>query len=98
MLLEIWNYNNFDNFLVSRLYKVRRVVDNEETVSQMEHNHFSNINEWFLDSLPKCMRCKKCCRKSVKLKELELARLKLSREINIIEIVKSRRLIKQAIM
>ena len=97
MLLSIWNYNNFDNFLVSRLFKARKIVNGEELTKKLEPPLFLNIVEWLIDSSPKCLRCKRCCKKSERLRELELAREKLNNEINIIEIVKSRRLIKKVI-
>ena len=56
-----------------------------------------NIYEWFYDLLPTFVRFRCCCRKMEKLKEFELVRERLTHEINIVEIVKSRRLIQAAI-
>lgn len=98
ILLGILNYNNFYNNMASRLYKVQRApssTNQHEKTSfhyNMQPTRFLNCFEWLFDSLPRFLRCK-CCRKMRKMEEFDRARDLLYNEINIIEIVRSRRLI-----
>ena len=68
LFLGIWNYRNFDNYMAQRLYKVKRTDD--QVATDLERTYFLNIYEWFLDSLPNVIRCKHCCRKSQKMREM----------------------------
>ena len=98
IFLGIWNYNNFDNYMVSRLFKVHRPDKNNQHLShleQMRPTKFLNIYEWVLDFTPSIFRCKGC-RKIQRMQEFARAREKLALEVNIIEIVRSRRLIYRA--
>ena len=62
-----WNYNQFDNFMVSRLFKIKKTVD--EIKPGTEHFNKSefiklgqlpNFKEWFMSWIPKrCTFCKK---------------------------------------
>ena len=102
-LLVLWNYNNFDNYLASRLYKIE---DDSFGSFSSDHKKSSflrpticcNWYEYLLD-IPCCSRCcKKCkCRKTEQMKSIEKARIQMSKEINIVEIIKSRRYVQMAL-
>lgn len=98
-ILSIWAFQGFDNFMVSRLFKIRRP---QEELSE-EMNHFAksdyihlscrpNLRNWLLSLIPKFCLCCKCCKSfSRRERALAMAREKLMKEANIIEIIKSRR-------
>ena len=78
VLLALFNYNNFDNYLASRLYKID---NNEEGQEYVKSNRVSikpprwcNIYEYLLDTIPDCLKCK-TCRKTKKMESLEIARM-----------------------
>lgn len=99
LVLGILNYNNFDNYMASRLYKADRNSGQMAARSkheEMEPTRWMNFFEWLLDLTPRFLRCQ-CCRKSQRMQEMEVAREKLAQEVNIVEIVRSRRLIYQAL-
>lgn len=63
---SVWNYNNSDNFMVSRLFKIRRP---EAEIKQHSHyfdksvyidnGNFPFVREWLRSLLPeKCHCCK----------------------------------------
>ena len=72
----IFNHNNFDNYLASRLYKVKVKEDSDsgdnssngdtKTSSStnsgtfLEPTKWCNIYEFLLDSIPSRLKCKKC--------------------------------------
>ena len=92
---KLWNFNNFDNFMVSRLFKIRKTKEEieeypeEEFFNQSDFIHIGNFpyfKECFKKMIPKmCWFCKQT-RREIALKK---ARGKLDKEINIIEMVKS---------
>ena len=72
-ILSIWNYNSFDNFMVSRLFKIRKVdseIKNEicyfEKSNFIRESKYPYFSEFFKSSIP--ARCKFCCKKSRKEK------------------------------
>lgn len=108
IFIGILNYNNFDNFMVSQLFKIQRppmgrarqdldpATDGVQAAQLLQPTLFLNTYEWLYDLTPSFTKCR-CCRKTRKLREFELARMKLARETSIIEIVRSRRLIYKAL-
>ena len=101
LLNTIWNYQAFDNFMVSRLFKIKRpkeeILADTGFFSQSEYIKLSivpNLRNWCLSCVPRCCFC---CGYSRKEKALQLARAKLDKEVNIIEIVKSWRYFESAI-
>ena len=57
-----------------------------------------NIYEYLLDIIPDMFKCGKCnCRKTKKMESIELARAQMAEEINIVEIIKSRRYFNMAL-
>lgn len=93
LLNAIWNYQAFDNFMVSRLFKIKKpreeIDEATDFYSQSEYIKLSmapNLLNWLLTFVPKpCF----CCTSSRKERALQMARDKLDKEVNIIEIVKS---------
>ena len=93
LLNAIWNYQAFDNFMVSRLFKIKKpkeeIDEFTDFYSQSEYIKLSvapNLLKWLLTFVPKpCL----CCTPSRKERALQMARHKLDKEVNIIEIVKS---------
>ena len=58
-LLVLWNHNNFDNYLASRLYKIQDHSESETANSESKNSgHFieptkwCNIYEYLLDAIP----------------------------------------------
>ena len=100
-LIMTWNYQVLDNFLVSKLFKIRKP---EEQLDENE-NYFNQSYFITLSSFPYCgellrnlcPRCKRCCRQSRKFKAMQIAREQMMSEINIITIVKTQRYIKAAL-
>ena len=99
----LWNHNNFDNYLASRLYKIADETENQSnfknaSVSFISPTKWCNIYEYLLDAIPSCLKCKKCnCRKTRTMEAIELARIQMDEEINIVEIIKSRRYMHMAL-
>ena len=84
IIIGILNYKNLDNYMASRLYKIQRPKgDDSSDIAELRLSRFMNIYEWLFDSIPNWIRCK-CCRKTERLLEIELARERLTKEINII--------------
>ena len=58
IFLGIWNYNNLDNYMASRLYKAQRTSsDGSSPVTEIRPTRYLNICEWLYDHVPDCMRC-----------------------------------------
>ena len=79
ILLSIWNYNNFDNYLASHLYKVKRDNESAKEVTKTEAEGegtrsseeeikptlLCNFYEWMFDLMPSFLQCNhKCCKKT----------------------------------
>ena len=76
---KLWNFNSFDNFLVSRLYKIKKPSEKlSEQTSYFEKSDFFNKS-----IIPQCITY--CCRRNTR-KEMAMnkAREKLAQEINVI--------------
>ena len=74
-LMTISNYNMFDNFMVSRLYKLenaslntRHIKNKFEQSTYMKGHNLSNPKDYFIDLMPNCFRC---CVKRCKKDRLE---------------------------
>lgn len=98
-----WNFNSFDNYMVSRLFKINKPEDDidsdDEYFNQsnyIKQGSFPYFKECLVSCTPKCCKRSRCCKKSRHLVAMEMAREKLDKEINIIEIVKSWRFFENA--
>ena len=67
--LLVWNYNYFDNFMVTRLFKLEKVdADKLEIKSLFARSSFMNTQildnpkEYFCELVPSCLKCAKWCR------------------------------------
>ena len=95
VLIYVWNYNHFDNYLTSHLFKVeKKDADNPLYKNDYERSDFITLtrccNIWhYLVDLT-CVRCD-CWRKSRRQRGINKAREQMQQEINILEMVKSRR-------
>ena len=87
LLLSVLNYKNFDNQLVSQLFKFRTKTTSPADKSQFYKVTRSwNLCDYLLDCLPKfCL----CCAKSKRSRAFEVARNKLDQETDIVQLVKS---------
>mmetsp|Transcript_36663 Transcript_36663/g.48146 ORF Transcript_36663/g.48146 Transcript_36663/m.48146 type:complete len:240 (-) Transcript_36663:585-1304(-) len=95
IFIAFWNYNNFSNYMVTRLYKMeksdakKKIYANYDDRSEFIYARCaSNQRDALCDKLPSCFQC---CRSNARDKSIEMARKKLEKESNIIEIIKSRR-------
>ena len=72
VVVSIWNFNSFENIMVSNLFKIRKRhkdIDAEYAAGKYtgENNDFikvssaPNCTDWFLSLLPEC--CTKCCKR-----------------------------------
>ena len=92
----LWNFNNLENFLATRLFKLKLPEDKiDRTQDVFLHSEYipdskyPYMRELLQRLLPAaCLRCCTSLKKTRKERAMQLAREKLSNEINIIEIVK----------
>ena len=69
--LNIWNHKNFDNYLASKLFKVKKIGKSNDLQESIEPFRCFNIIEFLLGLTPRRL---KCCKKSHRLKNFEKAR------------------------
>ena len=70
-IVSCFNYNNFDNYMVSRLFKIKK-LDSEANLSNqyfqradfIDPSNYNNFLEYFLSIMPCKKCCCLCCRKS----------------------------------
>jgi hypothetical protein len=98
-VIGILNYNHFDNFMVSRLFKVEIESEHRDGISELDGDSYWKRHEFLnyrdMSSLKMwcTAKCGLCCphSRSRLEKAFKLGRHKLQIETNIIEILKSRR-------
>ena len=89
---RLWNFNSFNNFLVSRLYKIMKPKEKLK-----ENTSYFNRSEFFTKSnLPQCLTflCRYRTRKEIAMRK---AREKLNEELNIVQNIKSWRYMERAL-
>ena len=92
-VVSAWNFNSFDDLMVSRLFKIKKPAEeiNPDFDFFKKSDYIKlydspNCKEWLISLIPtKCI----CCKKDRREIAMEKAREKLNKEVNIIEIVKS---------
>ena len=105
-VVSCFNFNNFDNYMVSRLFKFKK-IDAKTNLSKpyfqraefIDHRKYRNLLEYLINKMP-CLKhicCCKCCRKSRAQRGMDKAREKIMKEINIVEIVKKLRYVTDAL-
>ena len=67
LVLNIWNYNYFDNYMVSRLFKIKRADAEEKDLKGwwqssafIKPGPCDNLKAYFCDMIPRCFRSR-CC-------------------------------------
>ena len=92
IFLGIWNYQNIDNLVVSKLYRLK--LEKEEAYEKMVPQGMRGPLDFICDRLPR--RCKGC-QNSRKARSFALGRQKLHKEINICEQIREQRYIKKSL-
>ena len=100
-VLFFFNYHHFDSFMASKLFKIKKVDDEEEkSKTYFERSTFfkplngRNLRNYMMDTLPKRLKCCKATRQDRAIKK---AITEMDKEIDIIEMIKSRRFFKMAL-
>ena len=107
VVLSFLNYNHFNTHMASRLYKIKSDINmhdqNIRASKKLEKEHteakfikmveIGNFKAFFIDCLPGFLTC---CKRSRYERGLMKAERQMSHEINIINIIKSRRFFKTA--
>ena len=101
VVVSVLNFGNFDTFLASRLYKIKResaTDDSKENIfAQSDYFRGSKCNNIKL-CLMHCLPSKLvCCKRSYKERGIERAITAMQKETDIIEMIKSRRYLKLAL-
>ena len=100
-VLTFLNYNNFDTFMASRLFKIKK--ENTENIKYDNYSEqsnyftppkFDNLKQYTMKVLPRRLVC---CKKSRKERAIAKAIKEMDDEIDIIEMIKSRRYFKEAL-
>ena len=96
-VLCILNYNHFENYLASRLYRVKgsKAQPHMKRPNKIEPSPWCNICDYLIDLMPSCLT--RCCEPDWRRRSFEIMRDKMEEEINIVKIVQSRRFFKNAI-
>ena len=86
--------------MASKLYKIKKPADGNEKIKQyfLRSDFFKplkcrNLRSYVIDSLPGCLRC---CKESRQERAIKKAITEMDQEIDIIEMIKSRRFYKMA--
>ena len=103
-LILVWNYNMLENYMVTRLYKLTKPNAEKQVFRNLgDRSTFmfapkcSGPTAYFRDLFPSCCCCSKCCKPSRLKQGIIQARENLQGEVNIIDIIKSRRYTSQAL-
>ena len=103
-LIAIWNFNQFDNYMVTRLFKIEKPPALEKGVLKSWGDKSEFMVPQILYNPKDCVRdfcpnfvCSRIMRSNRLERGFERARDKLEKEINIIEIIKSRRYFNRAL-
>ena len=89
IIVGILNYNHFENYLASRLFKVKG------SKAHLAPSLWCNVCDYVIDMIPACLTS--CCGLDMRQRSFELMREKMEEEINIVKIVQSRRFFKNAL-
>jgi len=80
-----WNYNALDNFVVTKLYKLKQ---SKGKLDSLHIKLCDGVKDFLCDKLPSCCQC---CRKSRNDRGLAIGREMFEKESNIINIVQLNR-------
>ena len=97
--LGIWNFNALDNFMVSKLYKVRKPSSSKKVqinpvkktaspaaLKVFERSRCPHLKDYLLSWIP---TVSVCCKKKGKEKARARARSLMAKELNMVELLKS---------
>ena len=100
-ILFFLNYHHFDQFMASKLFKIKKPEDEEQkSKTYFERSTFfkpsklRNLRDYMIDSLPKRL---KRCKETRQERAIKKAITQMDQEIDIIEIIKSTRFFHLAI-
>ena len=81
VLANLWNFQSFDNFMVSRLFKIKKAAEEishkDAYFSKSRYIKQSSLPEVkaaFFSVMPSCFQKSRCCRQSRKEKAMQMAR------------------------
>ena len=101
VVLSVLNYGNFDTFMASRLFKIKRESATDDgglnIFKQSDYfrgSKYNNIRLCLMDCLPSRLVC---CKRSYSERGIKRAITAMQKETDIIEIIKSRRYLKLAL-
>ena len=95
VLISLLNYKHFDTYIASQLFKLRKPGAKNSGVMEFFHpTKYGNLKELCQD----LVGCCRFFRKSPRARMIEKARQTLEQEVNIIDIVKSRRYFQMALV
>ena len=96
LFMAAWNYNQFDNYMVHRLFKMKKPDDQIDASTPyflrseyIKADFYPNLLDWLLSFFPEA--CSNKCKRSRRWNTQAKAREKLEKETNIVEILKSLR-------
>ena len=100
LLLGIWNFKIVDQYMASKLFKVAPAEASAQdpiSATPVTPSNRTNCLEFFIDRLIPCkLAC--CCKRSRQQLAMEKAREALEKEVDIIQIIRSNRLVHTALM
>ena len=95
LVISLFNYENFDTFLASRLFKIKFETETDddgknifEQSDYFRGSKWSNFKLYLMDCLP---RKAVCCRRSYQERGIKIAIDAMHKEIDIIDMIKTRR-------
>ena len=86
-----------DNYLASVLFKIKSSDDN---FNEIQPPRISNVKDFFCNKVPKCMKCRCCCKRPPKSRNeraLGRARAVLAEETSILALIRRLRYFELAI-
>ena len=98
-VLYFINYQHFDQFMASKLFKIQKPKDDDMKKTYFERStyfkplKYRNLRSCIMDTLPNWL---KCCKETRQERAIKRAITKLDKEIDIIEMIKQRRFFKMA--
>lgn len=102
IIVAIWNHNKFDDFLVSRLFKIKTEVPAGQAgpskpclqADFIQEETLPSLGDYLLSWVPEICQC---CPKNRRKRALEKARARLEAEVNIVEMIKTHRYVALAL-
>ena len=92
LIMSAWNYNSLDNYMVTHLFKIApdKNQPQESEIKKSEAKKFPShimpqCTDYLMSWIPD--RCKSCCRQNRKDKSFQMARDRLEKEMNFIELI-----------